>query len=145
MDIPVLARAFLRESAGRLGAAMGKISPEAFDALARYAWPGNVRELQNEVARVVAFYGEMPRLERWMLSDALFADGGAPSPARLSGLTLQEAQLDLERRMIRQTLDRFAGNRSRSARALGLSRQGLLKKLKRLGLERASLRAARRR
>ena len=110
------------------------------EALLRYPWPGNVRELQNEFARVLALYGDSPRLERWMLSETLFAETGLELPSSPSGLTLQEAQVDLERRMIRQTLGRFAGNRSRSARALGLSRQGLLKKLRRLGLERVALR-----
>ena len=141
MDIPILARAFLAERVQPLDLAMREIGDEAMDALLRYRWPGNVRELQNEIARVAAFYGEMPRLERWMLSEALFGEESQESPAVVGGLTLQQAQADLERRMIRQTLRRFAGNRSQSARALGLSRQGLLKKLKRLGLERAAFKA----
>ena len=139
MDISVLSLAFLRERTAKLSLAMREISEDAMTALSAYAWPGNVRELENEISRVVAFYGELPRLERWMLSESLFGEQQGELPMSLSGLTLQQAQEDLERRMIRQTLGRFAGNRSRSARALGLSRQGLLKKLKRLGLERVAL------
>jgi len=141
-DIPVLARRFLTERAASYGLPMREIAPEALEALTRYVWPGNVRELENEIGRVIAFYGELPRLERWMLSDALFASREDPLPASLASLTLAEAQLDLEQRMIRHVLGRYGGNRSRSARALGLSRQGLLKKLKRLGMERTA-RAAR--
>ena len=140
MDVPLLARFVLAERAESYQLHMREISEDAMEALLRYPWPGNVRELQNELARVLALYGDSPRVERWMLSESLFAEAGANLPAGPSGLTLQEAQVDLERRMIRQTLGRFGGNRSRSARALGLSRQGLLKKLRRLGLERVALR-----
>ncbi|MBN2171653.1 MAG: sigma 54-interacting transcriptional regulator [Candidatus Krumholzibacteriota bacterium] len=139
LDLPILARAFLAERAAACGLPMRAISADALALMQRYAWPGNVRELQNEIGRVVAFYGELPRLERWMLSASLYEETDDALPSALAGLTLQEAQEDLERRMIRQVLARFQGNRSRSARALGLSRQGLLKKLKRLGLERVAL------
>ena len=138
MDIPVLATAFLLEGAERASLPMRSVSADALRALCRYRWPGNVRELENEIGRILALYGDADRLERWMLSDSLFAAGNEPLPASLSGLTLQEAQRDLEQRMIRHVLGRYGGNRSRSARALGLSRQGLLKKLKRLGMERVA-------
>jgi len=138
MDIPVLATAFLLEGAERASLPMRSVSADALRALCRYRWPGNVRELENEIGRILALYGDADRLERWMLSDSLFAGKHDPLPASLSGLTLQEAQRDLEQRMIRHVLGRYGGNRSRSARALGLSRQGLLKKLKRLGMERVA-------
>ncbi|MCP4546175.1 MAG: AAA domain-containing protein [bacterium] len=144
MDIPILAQAFLTEKAEECSLCLNEISEEAMVALKRYAWPGNVRELQNEMSRLMAFYGEVRRVERWMLSEKLFGDAGDNLPRSFVGLSLQDAQEDLERRMIRQTLGRFAGNRSRSARALGLSRQGLLKKLKRLGMERVARCPARR-
>lgn len=142
MDVGVLARHFLAERAALYDLPMREIAPEAVDALERYGWPGNVRELENEIGRVLAFYGESSRLERWMLSDALFRSREDPLPASLASLTLAEAQRDLEQRMIRHVLGRYGGNRSRSARALGLSRQGLLKKLKRLGMERVARGAA---
>ncbi len=138
MDIPVLASFFLEEGAEQGSFAMRGISEDAQRALCAYAWPGNVRELENEVGRILALYGDAERMERWMLSDSLFSGREDPLPASLSLLTLQEAQRDLEKRMIRHVLGRYEGNRSRSARALGLSRQGLLKKLKRLGMERVA-------
>ncbi len=138
MDIPVLAEHFLREGLPGARTFMRGVSPGAAALMRRYAWPGNVRELQNEIARVLALYGEQPVLERWMLGEQIF-DGVEPEePMRLAGLSLSEAQEDLERRMIRRALIKFQGNRSASARALGLSRQGLLKKLKRLDLERVA-------
>ncbi|MBC8365772.1 sigma-54-dependent Fis family transcriptional regulator [bacterium] len=139
MDIPVLAACFLRDGLPGANTYMRALSPGAAALMRRYAWPGNVRELQNEIARVLALYGEQPILERWMLSDQIFDNVEPDEPMRLSGLSLQEAQEDLERRMIRRGLIRFQGNRSATARALGLSRQGLLKKLKRLDLERVAL------
>ncbi len=138
MDIPVLAALFLDDGADQGSFAMRGISEDASRALCAYSWPGNVRELENEIGRILALYGDAERMERWMLSDSLFAGQDAPLPASLATLTLQEAQRDLERRMIRHVLGRYEGNRSRSARALGLSRQGLLKKLKRLGMERVA-------
>ncbi len=139
MDIPVLVTHFLREGLPGARTFMRSLSPGAAALMRRYAWPGNVREMQNEIARVLALYGEQPVLERWMLSDQIFDNVEPDEPMRLSGLSLQEAQEDLERRMIRRGLIRFQGNRSATARALGLSRQGLLKKLKRLDLERVAL------
>jgi DNA-binding NtrC family response regulator len=140
MDIPVLAAFFLDEGAEQGSFAMRGISEDASRALCAYAWPGNVRELENEIGRILALYGDAERMERWMLSDSLFSGREDPLPASLATLTLQEAQRDLEKRMIRHVLGRYEGNRSRSARALGLSRQGLLKKLKRLGMERVARR-----
>jgi len=135
MDIPLLAESFLAEGRASTRPRMRRLSPGAAALMQSYGWPGNVRELQNEIGRVLALHGEHPVLERWMLSDHLFDGVDRQSPVRLTGLSLQDAQEDLERRMIRRALIRFQGNRSASARELGLSRQGLLKKLKRLELE----------
>lgn len=139
MDLPILADLFMTEEAQRYKRPMRSLSPGALQLMMRYRWPGNVRELQNEIGRIVALYGEQPRLERWMLADRIFTDREPDSSPRQSGISLQQAQEDLERRMIRQALLRFDGNRSASARSLGLSRQGLLKKLKRLDLEHVAL------
>ena len=138
-DIALLIQHFIAKYSEELQKPDMTVSNEAMKCLVSYAWPGNVREMQNEIARVLALYGEQPVLERWMLSDQIFDNVEPDEPMRLSGLSLQEAQEDLERRMIRRGLIRFQGNRSATARALGLSRQGLLKKLKRLDLERVAL------
>jgi DNA-binding NtrC family response regulator len=57
-----------------------------------------------------------------------------PAPAPLPTPTLPEAIDSLERRMIEEALRKSAGNKQKAAQALGLSRQGLIKKLKRLGI-----------
>jgi transcriptional regulator with PAS, ATPase and Fis domain len=97
-------------------------------ALSRYHWPGNVRELQNVIAALAV---DAPA--RGAVRPALL-------PAALSGLTavtaarLAEARAQFERRFVEGALARAGGSRTRAARDLGLSRQGLLKLMARLGL-----------
>jgi len=138
MDILPLASSFLADGLPGEATSMRTISSGALKTMRRYRWPGNVRELQNEIARVLALYGGQAELERWMLSEEIFDGIDPDEPLRFSGISLHEAQEDLERKMIRRALIRFQGNRSATARALGLSRQGLLKKLKRLDLEKVA-------
>ncbi|MDP6798064.1 MAG: sigma-54 dependent transcriptional regulator [Candidatus Krumholzibacteria bacterium] len=144
MDVPVLALAFLENRQGENGQQMRELGPGVEALLRGYSWPGNVRELQNEIARIVALYGDHPRLERWMLPEKIFFDRtelDAENGSRPLSGKLQQAQEDLERRMIRHALMRFQGNRSRCARSLGISRQGLLNKIQRLDLERVAAKA----
>ncbi len=97
-------------------------------ALARYHWPGNVRELQNVLSALAV---EAPA--RGQVRAALL-------PAAISGATpvtsgrLSAARMQWERRFVEVALARAGGSRSRAARELGLSRQGLLKVLERLQL-----------
>ena len=99
-----------------------------FAELARYHWPGNVRELQNVMAALAV---EAPA--RGQVRAALL-------PAVITGLTsvtsarLSEARLQWERRFVEVALARAGGSRTRTARDLGLTRQGLLKVLERLRL-----------
>ncbi len=116
-----------------------QLSPSALDALGRYPWPGNVRELENEIRRLTALWaGERVGIEALaervrgaLLVDRMAAGGeGSPRPRR----GLHAAVQALERRIIAEYLVRRAGNKSRVARDLGLSRQGLAKKMRRYGI-----------
>jgi transcriptional regulator with PAS, ATPase and Fis domain len=104
--------------------------------MARYRWPGNVRELQNELERVTAFYPRACEITAGMLSDrVLMGDRGDALDVRL----LRDASLPraigyLEEKRLRKALAETNWNKSQSARELGLSRQGLLKKIKRYGI-----------
>ncbi|MGD8394253.1 MAG: sigma 54-interacting transcriptional regulator [Candidatus Eiseniibacteriota bacterium] len=113
-----------------------RLEPDAVRALTRYPWPGNVRELENELRRLSALWpGEsigVGRLSR-RVRTALMA--GAPSPAVRPARDLREAVVALERRMIAAALVTSGGNKSRTARELGLSRQGLAKKMRRYGMQ----------
>jgi two-component system NtrC family response regulator len=127
-DVLVLARRFLGAAAGACGVRPPLLAPELAERLLRYRWPGNVRELANACAYAVRVAGarDVVSVEHW------------PEPA----FALEDARGDglhgetraLEERRLRETLDRTRGNKTQAARALGLSRQGLLKKLRRYGL-----------
>jgi DNA-binding NtrC family response regulator len=126
-DVPWLARRIWSETAARVGshAALGE---DVVAALARYDWPGNVREMQNVMASL-AVHG--PR--RGRVSAALLP---AHIASGASGCTagFEEARLEFERRFVRAALARAGGRRAVAASQLGLSRQGLVKIIKRLGL-----------
>jgi two-component system response regulator HupR/HoxA len=108
--------------------------------LESHAWPGNVRELQNEVMRMLAL-AESDWLSADLLSPAVRAAGEDPID------NADEAEVDtgdgslrarmerIEADVIRETLNRSRGNKSRAAEELGLSRVGLRSKLARYGLE----------
>ncbi|HMV68907.1 MAG TPA: helix-turn-helix domain-containing protein, partial [Myxococcota bacterium] len=98
----------------------------ALRAMAEHPWPGNLRELRHAVQRGAVMAGPGTRIEASHL-------GLAPASGP-SGETL-EAQVErLERRAITNALALEGGNRSRAARRLGLSRQGLLNKIARYEL-----------
>jgi two-component system response regulator HupR/HoxA len=127
-DVVVLARHFLARAAERVGAPPPELAPELVERWLRYRWPGNVRELSNGCAFAVGVAGARARVgpEHW--PDAPFAEAVA------EGTDLHAETRALEERRLRETLRRTHGNKTQAARALGLSRQGLLKKLRRYGL-----------
>jgi transcriptional regulator with PAS, ATPase and Fis domain len=95
-------------------------------ALARYHWPGNVRELQNVMA-ALAVEAPVRGVVRASLLPAVITGATSVSAARFVS-----ARTQWERRFIEVALARAGGNRTRAARELGLTRQGLLKVLERL-------------
>lgn len=129
-DIEPLVAHFLAEAGG--GAPL-TLEPATLELLLAYDWPGNVRELRNEIRRVAALHaGGSIRPEH--LSPRITAYR-PPDPERLAGRQLRTLVEDLERRVLRSSLQRHAWNKSRAAEELGLSRLGLRKKLERYGLD----------
>jgi two-component system response regulator HupR/HoxA len=128
-DVVLLARRFLARAAARLGEPAPGLSDALAAQLLRHPWPGNVRELQNGCAYAVAVAGARGQVgpEHW--PEAPAAPGATVPPRGLHAETRA-----LEERRLREALARSRWNKSRAARALGLSRQGLLKKLRRYGL-----------
>ena len=127
-DVLLLARHFLARAAARVGGPVPELSPELADRLLRHAWPGNVRELANACAFAVGVAGARTLVGNEHWPDAPFAEAVA------EGAGLHAETRALEERRLKETLRRTHGNKTQAARALGLSRQGLLKKLRRLGL-----------
>ncbi len=131
-DIIFLANHFLAKFAARSGRPVPVISPPALGLLMRFDWPGNVRELENEMERAMAMSGHGKAIHCEFLSDRIrrtrpdWQEGLEEFPA---ADTLKEAIERMEAQMIRETLAACAGNRSKAAKSLGISRQGLLNKI----------------
>ena len=137
-DVAALVAFFLVRAAA--DGEVPRLEEGAMDALIAYDWPGNVRQLENEVRRAVALC-RGGRIERAALSREVL-DGPGHAGARLGGPHLPEGRSlrdlveELEVRVVREVLDRERGNITRAAEALGLSRLGLRKKMRRYGLTR---------
>jgi len=133
-DIPALATEFARRYAERFGTHDVRLSPELIEALRGAPWPGNVRELENAVARMVALSGggEIPA-SAFTRPPPPEVEGETESPPS-DTLTLREHLDAIERNMIAGALAEVAGNQSKAARNLGLSRSALIDRLKKYGL-----------
>jgi DNA-binding NtrC family response regulator len=128
-DIPLLIAAFLREFSQENGKAIEGIDPKARRALVGYAWPGNVRQLRNSIeSAVVLCKGSVITLED--LPPGIRGEQGGDAVRLAVGSTLAEA----EKELIRSTLAREGGNKSRAAEVLGIGRKTLHRKLQEYGL-----------
>ncbi|MBN1334955.1 MAG: sigma-54-dependent Fis family transcriptional regulator [Deltaproteobacteria bacterium] len=135
-DIPILVEQFVKTHPSRRGGRVRDADPEALAALQAWSWPGNVRELQNVVERAV-LTAEGDRIGVTDLEGILTAPGrNATAPEEDLGLHefLRVHLARLERERIRRALEAEAGNVTRTARRLGISRKGLQLKMKEYGL-----------
>jgi DNA-binding NtrC family response regulator len=124
-DIPLLAANFLMRHAGRYRKAVGGFRADAMEALLRYGWPGNVRELDHTVERAVLL-ADGPEIR---LPDLALAPP-SDSAARLDQLTLEE----VEKLLVQKALARANDNVVEAAKALGLSRSAMYRRMERYGL-----------
>lgn len=137
-DIGLLAKFFLDKYAQEFGRGVSGFAEDALKALHHYDWPGNVRELQNEVQRALIsrFEGDLILLED--LSPHISGIDLNSSDVVFEALsvqgTLKEMMDHLERALLSRALDEHDQNKSQTARTLGITREGLHKKLNRLGL-----------
>jgi DNA-binding NtrC family response regulator len=123
-DIPALAAHFLRLHAQRYRKPIGEFDRAAAEALLRHGWPGNVRELDHTVERAVL----MTQGTAIHAADlGLRVDGGGST--RLDDMSLE----DVEAFLIKKALARY-GNVTGAAKALGLSRSALYRRIERYGL-----------
>ena len=139
-DVLMLGRHFMREFSRKFQKGFQDFTPDAATAFMRYPWPGNVRELRNLVERVVLLE-EGDRIDAEHLPPEMLGKRTAPAPAAaaavrdaLSPPTLAQIEADHINDVLRLT----SGNKSRAARILGISRQGLIEKLRRLRIEETS-------
>ena len=135
-DIPLLANHLLEKLCREMGKEPKRFTESALRSLSDYTWPGNVRELENEVRRLVVSTRKALISEDELSEGIRSRDRASDSRAALSGTTLKAAVGELETRMISDALRRCRGNQLQAAKVLGLSRQGLIKKVKRYRLKR---------
>jgi len=126
-DVDLLAHHFLHGYAQRYRKNISGFDPSAIKALHEHAWPGNVRELDHAVERGVLL-SPVPSVRAADLGLRAQAAGGA---AKLEEMSLDE----VERYLIQRTLSRNEGNVSQAAKALGLSRSAMYRRLQKHGLE----------
>ncbi len=147
-DIPELATYFVHRFAGEMNIEPRSIEPDAIELLQSYTWPGNVRELQNLIKRIMVMQPEqaitpehviraLPRLNRTATTRASWDE----LVEQELGLMGDEAELydrmleKLERPLLKRVLERSQGNQVRAAEILGINRNTLHKKMKKLGLK----------
>lgn len=135
-DLIPLAMQFIDELKAELEIDIHHIHRDFIQALKAYSWPGNLRELKNHLRRAVlfSFNGELTVND---LSHKLIQSQFVP-PTSVKAVDatwkLTERVAQSEKEMLRNALDANGNNRTRTAKALGISRVGLYKKLRRLGL-----------
>jgi transcriptional regulator with PAS, ATPase and Fis domain len=133
-DVPLLAAHFLALHGEREKKRSCRLASDALDWLAAHGWPGNVRELENEMLRALALSEAGDEIPASRLSQRVseLAEPGQTLVA--DGEPLRVTLARFESWVLRRSLARHGGRRAETARALGLTREGLHKKLKRLGV-----------
>lgn len=149
-DIPLLVRHFLH-TLRPAGTPVPTVTPRAMETLLHYDWPGNVRQLQNEIERILPLVSSepAPTVRMNVLSDTLCEDSNPPSPDVQGIEAVLQPNCDLsdvlaqtEKSVIERVLAECNGQITASARMLGLTRQGLYKKMKRLDIDAAPFQSA---
>jgi transcriptional regulator with GAF, ATPase, and Fis domain len=143
-DVPLLAAHFLERYTREFGREIAGFTQPALELLSAYDWPGNVRELENEVQRaVIQAEGETFITPELLSARVRKNDGKAPDADNLSAApaeeddgsgTLREMMDRIEKRILARTLTTHGNNKTAAARALGITREGLHKKLKGFGM-----------
>jgi Nif-specific regulatory protein len=133
-EIPLLANHFLQEYCGETARGPMEFSAEVMRKLVSAPWPGNVRQLRNEVMRLAACarLNVIGEDDLWEGIPRPGRDQPAAQPVKLQ--SLKTAVVEMEQRMIAEALRETRNNQQHAARLLGLSRQGLINKMKRYSI-----------
>jgi len=134
-DIPPLVLEFVRRAAAEHGKSIDGVSEAAMNVLVSRDWPGNVRELRTEVWRAVLACpaGGVLRPEHFDFARSSRVEPEEAAP-QTRAATLRDHVDATEREHIAEALAAAGGNRSKAARLLGITRNGLALKMKRLGI-----------
>ena len=124
-DVPLLAEHLLIRAKKEANKSIGGLTVGAIRVLTSYDWPGNVRELENKIRLAVALADAEGDITPDLFSETVEQE--------FQGY-LQDRLQECEKRLIRNTLEKYDGNITYAARELGVTRVGLYKKIDRLGL-----------
>ncbi|MGB0452703.1 MAG: sigma 54-interacting transcriptional regulator [Bacteriovoracaceae bacterium] len=131
-DIALLATFFLNE--GKERDSQKSFSPGVIKAFREYQWPGNVRELQNVVERAYIL-SDGPIVEKNHISESIFRENVEAEQSNEEDFNYHEMTLDeLEKKHICRTLDHLGGNKTKTAKMLGITVKTLYNKLHSYGM-----------
>ncbi|MDQ3296980.1 MAG: sigma 54-interacting transcriptional regulator [Myxococcota bacterium] len=133
-DIPLLAAHFLKRYADEYRVELPGFTQDALDALSSYNWPGNIRELENEIQRLVIQAEPGHWIEITDLSPRLRKVEGTITRIAPKQGTLKEMMEQVERWLITEALRDHGNNKTKTAVTLGITREGLHKKLAKFGV-----------
>ncbi|MBN1988319.1 MAG: sigma-54-dependent Fis family transcriptional regulator [Bacteroidales bacterium] len=138
-DIPILIKFFLNSKAIKLRKDVPIIERDVFQMLLRYEWPGNVRELENFIEKTVNLNGEIlldVKDEKEFRLKYLYSDPSATeAESSIAGYRLKSLE-EVEKEALIKTIDLCAGNMSKAAKILKISRNTLYQKCKNYGIDR---------
>ncbi len=123
-DIPLLLERFADIHCRKMGRELLDFTPQTLDLFRRYPWPGNIRELENEIERLAALIPGKLVYPEDLSYHIRWPEIGKVEPD-------SESLADSEKTAIVHALERCSGNKSAAARLLGISREGLRKKMHR--------------
>jgi len=133
-DVVLLAEYFLALHGGREGKTGVTLSPDAAHLLGAFLWPGNVRELENEIQRALALATPDEILTPSHFSKRVFELEESVDAAARPGESLRESLQRIEALLLRRALAAHGGRRAATARSLGITREGLWRKMRRFGI-----------
>ncbi len=137
-DIPLLADHFIKTFCRRENKAIDTLSKDALNLLMRYDYPGNIRELENMMERaVILARGHViaPADLPLFLKQVSESNGNAEGIQHTEDMTLPQILAHTERQVILDALKKYGNNRSKAARALGISESGLRYKIQTLQID----------
>jgi Nif-specific regulatory protein len=133
-DITLLIDHFLKRYTHEMNRPVAGITPEAIDQLVAYSWPGNIRELQNEIQRLVIQCDAGGFITPDMLAPAVRKVEGLLGRVAPKKGTLKDMMEEVERWLLTEALREHQGNKTKTAETLGITREGLHKKLAKYGM-----------
>ena len=134
-DIPDLISHFINKYAKKIGRNISTMEENAVDLLKNASFPGNIRELENEIERTVTLADDNSAITVSLLSQRFHNKEKVMQEDSVCSDSLKDQVEELEKRLIKNTLDKTNGNIMKAAHLLKLSRVGLYKKINRYKID----------